>query len=230
VWAPDLWTIALLCGVGAVAMALGGHRGAHMTYFFHLVTPALTVVALAGVDRRAITRLAFAASLPMAALANAHWFTLDAARFARAEATFARVGAAIARASRPAATGEFAALLLAAGVRPLETGHSEYGSIPAPPLVLEPVWGRLDEAAAEERRFARRFYSALHEGTFDLIVANRRRLDLFTPDLLAGRYRVVDELQIDMPWARQAWPVDVWVPNRPGGAPWPATAVPEHRK
>lgn len=210
----DLWTVSLGVGVASVVLALGGHRGAHMTYLFHLVTPPLTVVALRHVDRLAPRRLAFAASLPIAALLNAHWFAIDPARFARAEETFARLGTAIALARSPAGTSEFAPLILEAGNDPIETGHTEYfRALRSAPLVGR-LLGSPEPLRTEAQRFTKTFYTAVDRASFDLVVANQRRLDLFTPELLWHRYRLSERLEIDMAWAQQSWPVDVWVPRR----------------
>lgn len=220
-WRPwrapvDLWTLALGAGVAAMVLALGGHRGAHMTYFFHLVTPPLTVVALRHADRATLPRLAFAVALPVAVLLNAHWFTFDVDRMTRAEATFNRLARAIDHASRPAGTSEIAPLLMAAGIDPVETGHTEYFHVSEHPAYLSLFWAEAARLEAGERRFTHRFYSAMHSGAFDLVIANRRRLDLFTPDALSTRYAPVERVQIDLPWTQQSWPVDLWVPIRPG--------------
>jgi hypothetical protein len=39
------WAWALALGAGAMALGLGWHRGAYLTYYYHLVLPALAVVA-----------------------------------------------------------------------------------------------------------------------------------------------------------------------------------------
>ncbi|MGE3511879.1 MAG: hypothetical protein AB7N65_23680 [Vicinamibacterales bacterium] len=217
-WRPwrqplDLWTVALACGVATMLFALGGHRGAHMTYFFHLVTPPLTIIALRHADRTTLSRLAFAASLPLAIWLNAHWFTLDVARMARAERTFDRLARAIDDARTPTGTSEFAPLLMAAGVEPVETGHTEYFHISRPPGILVPFWGELSRLQAGERRFTRRVYAALYSGAYDLVIANRRRLDVLTPDALSNRYQTVERVELDLPWAQQSWPVEVWIPR-----------------
>lgn len=223
----DLWTLALLAGSVAIAARLGGHRGAHMTYFFHLVTPPLTVVALRLADTRHVPRLAFAVSLVIGVWLNAHWFTLDVDRFARAERTFATLAAAIAAAEHPTATGEMAPLLLAARVDPIESGHTQYFHIGPAPWFLAPFWGAADALSDQERRFTRHFYKTLDGRGFDLIIANRRALDLITPQLLYSRYRETRQVDIDMPWARQAWPVDIWVPTELTVDRRPRTAVQE---
>lgn len=218
-WRPwrralDLWTVALFVGIAAIALALGGHRGAHMTYFFHVITPALTIVALRDADRRHTTRLAMAAGLLVAVALNTHWFTLDLARMARAEATFDHLARAIGRADRPTGTSEVAPLLLAAGRDPIETGHTEYFHISRPPLYLTPLWGETGPLEAGARVFERRFYSAMQNGAFDLVIANRRALDRITPDALSLRYRPVERLVIDLPWAQQSWPIEIWTRQR----------------
>ncbi|MFN8060974.1 MAG: hypothetical protein U0Q12_17585 [Vicinamibacterales bacterium] len=210
----DLWACALLSGVAAIVLKLGGHTGAHMTYLFHLVSPPLTVVALRAAERRTIARFAFAAALPVAAFLNAHWFTFDMARIARAEAVFARAATAIAAAKHPAATTEFAPLLLAAGVPPIETGHTEYFRAVAPPWYLAPLWSAMPPLEAAQTRFTKGFRSAVDAEAFDLVIADRRGLDLLSADALAGRYRPVEPFELDLAWAQQSWPADIWRPIR----------------
>jgi hypothetical protein len=214
-WRPwrraiDLWAVALFVGVAAVLLTLGGHRGAHMTYFFHLITPPLTIVALRDADRQPLTRFAMAVALLIAIVCNVHWFSLDLDRMARAEATFERLARTINGAARPTGTSEVAPLLLAAGRDPIETGHTEYFYIERLPAYLAPLWGGSGRLEAGARLFERRFYSAMHSGAFDLVIANRRSLDRITPDGLAFRYRPVERLVIDLPWAQQSWPVEIW--------------------
>lgn len=219
-WRPgrraiDLWTVALCVGAAAIVLGLGGHRGAHMTYFFHVLTPPLTIVALRDADRRPLPRFAMSLGLVVAVALNAHWFTLDWDRMARAEATFARLSRAIDAAVWPTGTSEVAPLLLAAGRDPIETGHTEYFRIRRPPAYLAPLWGETDRLEEGARLFERRFYSAMHRGAFDLVIANRRELDRITPDALALRYRPVERFVIDLPWAQQSWPVEIWTRDHP---------------
>lgn len=209
----SLWTMAFLVGLVAIAARLGGHRGAHMTYFFHLVTPPLTILALRLADRTALARLAFSLSLLAGVFLNAHWFMLDVNRLDVAEQAFARLSAAISHSAHPTATSEMAPLLLAAGVDPVETGHTQYFRIVTPPWYLAPLWGPLDGLRRQERLFTRSFYKMIDGRGFDLVIANRRALDLLTPQLLYSRYKETTHLEIDMPWARQSWPVDVWIPT-----------------
>src|SRR5205085_12108463 len=72
---------------------LGWHPGAHMTYLFHLVTPVLIPAMWPALARREWTRTFVAACLPVAFVLNAGYFPLAPARFARAEATFAKIDA-----------------------------------------------------------------------------------------------------------------------------------------
>ncbi|MBM3769891.1 MAG: hypothetical protein FJW27_01100 [Acidimicrobiia bacterium] len=208
--AMDLWTVALLVGLAAVLLVLGGHRGAHMTYFFHVVTPPLTIVALREADRRLLARVAMSLALLVAVAINAHWFTFDLDRMARAESTFDRLARAIDAAVRPTGTSEVAPLLLAAGRDPIETGHTEYFHNRRLPAYLAPLWGETERFETAVRLFERRFYSAIHNGAFDLVISNRLALDRITPDALAVRYRPVEHLVIDLPWAQQSWPVEIW--------------------
>jgi hypothetical protein len=48
------WAFALLLGVAAMASGLGWHKGAYLTYYFHLVLPALAVCAAFACERLAI--------------------------------------------------------------------------------------------------------------------------------------------------------------------------------
>ena len=157
---------------------MGGHRGAHMTYFFHLVTPPLTVVALRRLDRSPWAQLAVGLAFVAALGLNAHWFMRDPGRLARAERTFATLASEIDHAAHPTGTGEFAPLLLAAGVDPTESGHTQYFHIVAPPWYLGPFWSSLSTLYAQERQFTQQFYKTLDGRGYDVIVANRRALDL----------------------------------------------------
>lgn len=223
---PDFWAFALFAGITAIVLALGGHPGAHMTYLFHLVSPPLTVVALRAASRHAGGRLGFAALVPATALVIAlvpssnslgqPLFMLELDRFARAEASFARAQAAIAQARNPTGTTEFAPLLLAAGHTPIETGHSEYWTALDPPWPLSLLWPDPARLAAAEARLGSEFRAAIEAREFDLVLANRRGFGLIPAALLEAHYEQVEPIAIDLPWAMQAWPGDVWRPRASG--------------
>jgi len=215
--APDFWTFALFSGVAAIGFALGGHVGAHMTYLFHLISAPLTVVALRAASRWPLGRSMFAALVPVAVVLNAHWFPLDPARFARAEAGFAHAWSAIRDAANPTGTTEFAPLLMAAGHTPIETGHSEYWKVVPVPWPLSLVWPDEARLRAAEQRIGPEFQAALAAQRFDLVLANRLGFGLIPKASLEPGYERVEPLSIDMPWAQQAWPGDLWRP-RPGSA------------
>lgn len=218
----DVWDLALAVGMLAVMASLGGHRGAHMTYLFHLVSPPLTVVVLRAAHARRGARLAFAATLPLAVILNAHWFAWDLDRLHRAETAFARAQQWIATARHPTGTAEFAPLLIAAGHSPIETGHSEFLETVSPPPWLAPLWPPRDRVDAAMRRGAEQVWNGIARGAFDVVLANRRDLGLITTSQLETTYRRVDTLDLDMWWAGQRWPADVWVPQEQaqGSGPW----------
>jgi hypothetical protein len=190
------WAFAALCGLAVLLASLGGHNGAHMTYFFHLLTPplAIAIVAAARDDRRVARALALA--LPPAVLLNAHWFVIDPDRFGPAEARFAVAGELIAAARSPLVTTEFAALAALSGHVPVETGHSEYA--------LGPDGREATRAAIAE---------ALRQRRHDLVIVNRNNGGLVhARDVEAAGYTRVAEMPVDLVWAMQAWGADVWRP------------------
>jgi hypothetical protein len=193
---PGFWAFAALCGLAVLLASLGGHGGAHMTYFFHLLTPPLAVAVVAAAGEAAAPARALVLALPATALLNAHWFVLDPDRFAPAEARFAVAADAIAAASAPLVTTEFAALAALAGHAPIETGHSEYALGP------------------EGREAMRAMIAArLAAGTHDLVIANRANGGLVhARDVAAAGYRREAEMPVDLVWAMQAWPADLWRP------------------
>jgi hypothetical protein len=188
------WAFAALSGLAVLVVALGGHGGAHMTYFFHLLTPPLAVAVAAAIGTAEAPRRALVLSLPVAVMLNAHWFVLDPARFAAAEARFAVAAEALATAAAPLVTTEFAALAALAGHRPVETGHSEY--------MLAP-----DEQAALRQRLA----EALRARAFDIAIVNRNNGGLVhARDVEAAGYVRVAPIPVDLVWAMQAWDADLW--------------------
>jgi len=192
------WGFAALCGLAVLIVSLGGHTGAHMTYFFHLLTPPLAIAVAASASASAAARRALTLALPAAVVLNAHWFVLDPERFAVAEARFALAEAALAEAAAPLVTTEFAALAGLAGHAPVETGHSEY---------------TLDEAGREALRAA--LAALLADGAFDIAIVNRNNGGIVhARDVAAAGYVPVANLPVELVWASQAWEADIWLPPR----------------
>ncbi|MCU0985137.1 MAG: hypothetical protein MUC89_09380 [Acetobacteraceae bacterium] len=196
------WCFAALCGLAVLLVSLGGHGGAHMTYFFHLLTPplAVAIAALAGTNPWPGRVMLLA--LPPTILLNAHWFVTNPHRFATAEARFAVAGELLAAARAPLVTTEFAALAALAGHVPVETGHSEY---------------MLDAAGQAALRATIRAQLAARQ--HDVVIVNRNNGGLvLARDVEAAGYRRVAELPVDLVWAMQSWEADIWLPPEGGGA------------
>ncbi len=190
------WAFAAFCGLAVLLASLGGHGGAHMTYFFHLLTPPLAIAIVAASVRDEAPIRAMVLVLPLAVLLNAHWFVVDPSRFAAAEARFAIAADALAAARSPLVTTEFAALAALAGHVPLETGHSEY--------MLD------DDAAAALRA---RIAADLAARRIDLAIVNRNNGGLVhARDVEAAGYVRAMALPVDLVWAMQAWDADIWLP------------------
>jgi len=188
------WAFAALCGLAVLVVALGGHVGAHMTYFFHLLTPPLAIAFAAAIGTGEGPRRAFVLLLPVAVILNTRWFVLDPSRFAAAEARFAVAAEALAEASAPLVTTEFAALAALSGHSPIETGHSEYMLAPA------------DQAALRQRLAA-----ALRDRSFDIVIVNRNNAGLVhARDVEAAGYVRVLSLPVELVWAMQSWEADLW--------------------
>lgn len=192
------WSFAALCGLAVLLAALGGHSGAHMTYFFHLLTPPLAIAVAAASGAAPAAGRALILALPVAVVLNAHWFTLDPARFDAAEARFSLAAAALGAARAPLVTTEFAALAALAGHAPIETGHSEY---------------MVDAAGAAALR--RRIAEDLAARRFDMAIVNRNNGGLVhARDVEAAGYRRVMALPVDLVWAAQAWEANIWLAPR----------------
>ncbi len=190
------WGFAALCGLAALLASLGGHGGAHMTYFFHLLTPPLAIAVAAATGKREAPTRAMVLVLPIAVLLNAHWFVIDPSRFAPAEARFAIAAEALAKARNPLVTTEFAALAALSGHVPLETGHSEY--------MLAPE---------EQARLRARIAADLAARRIDLAIVNRNNGGLVhARDVEAAGYIRLVPLPVDLVWAMQHWEADIWVP------------------
>jgi hypothetical protein len=188
------WGFAALCGLAVLLVSLGGHGGAHMTYFFHLLTPPLAIAVAAAMGEAEAPRRALILSLPVAVALNAHWFVIDPKRFAEAEARFAVAAEALAAASSPLVTTEFAALAALAGHAPVETGHTEY--------MLPP---------AEQAALRRRLSEALRARAFDIAIVNRNDGGLvLARDVEAAGYIRAATIPVDLVWAMQSWDADLW--------------------
>lgn len=192
------WGFAALCGLAVLLVSLGGHTGAHMTYFFHLLSPSLAIALAAATGRAAGPPRALILTLPLAVLLNAHWFVLSPDRFAAAEARFAIAAEALSGARSSLVTTEFAALAALAGHVPVETGHSEY---------------MVDAAGADALR--RRIADDLAARRFEVVIVNRNNGGLVhARDVEAAGYRRAAAIPVDLVWAAQAWEADIWLPPR----------------
>jgi hypothetical protein len=205
-----------LFGAATLAILLGGHTGAHLSYFFQFLTPYFLVLALSLAVRHASAMAIFRLTLPIAILASAHWFPLDPGRILRAGEDFFVARRLIAESPSVLATAEFAGPL-AEMHRPIaDSGHSAYlvnatrpppaalRALLPPSAVISEAWET--ESTAIGDGIARQRYDLA------LIGAPSR---LFPMDLLARRYQPAGSFIIDMPWALQRWPVTLWRPRRP---------------
>jgi hypothetical protein len=213
---PGFWAFAAFCGAAVLAASLGGHPGAHMTYFFHLLTPFAVVAVTAAAGPHALPRRAMAFAFPVAILLSAQWFPADPSTFAVAEADFATAASLIAQAHQPLATTEFAPLLLAAGHRAPENGHADYfpyALARPPPALLAPLFPPAPVLARQAALLTRPIEDGLAARRFDLVLTNRFGFGLIPRPLLEAHYRVVGELPVAMPWAAQAWTAEIWRPR-----------------
>lgn len=200
----------------ALVFCLGGDTGAHLSYFFELLSPFAAVAILTAAARQPLALALFRLALPAAVLVNAHWFPLDPGRIAAAGIRYAEMRVLVDEGREVLASTEFAGLL-ALEHRPLAaTGHARYfvnatdyeapfwlaPLLPSPEL-LDTVWRR--HCSAIER--------GIEQQRYDLVLTDPSPGAPVTLDLLAGRYRVVRTLTIDMPWALQTWPIRVWRPR-----------------
>ena len=210
---PAFWTFAAACALAALLVALGGHTGAHMSYFFHLLSPPLTLAVLGAGARATAPGRALVLSLPLAMLLNAHWFPLDPDRFAEAEARFAAARRLMAAAEAPLVTTELAAAAALEGLPATETGHSEYFpdyAVRDPPLLLRPLWLSGETIARAIAGLAGEVEAGLCAQRFDIVIANQGSSLVRRETLLRCGYEVVDRIEIDMAWSFQRWTLDVW--------------------
>jgi hypothetical protein len=212
---PGFWTFTSVAALAALLVVLGGHTGAHMSYFFHLLSPPLAIAVLGAGARDAVPQRAFGLALPLAIVLNAPWFPFDPDRFAEAEARFAAAERLMAAAAAPLVTTELAALAVLDGLPAPETGHSEYFADYValdPPALLEPLWLPRETIARELAGLAEEVGGDLDAQRFDLVIANRGSALVRREVLLRCRYRVVDQIEIEMAWSFQRWPMEVWRP------------------
>lgn len=212
------WAFAALAGLSALLLRLGGHDGAHMTYFFHLLSPFAAVALAAAAGEAPLPRRAVACAFPLALLLNAHWFPWQVQRFAAAEAGFAAAARLIEAARSPLATTEFAPLLLAAGRPAPETGHSEYFAgvlAAAPPSWLAPLLPPRAVLEARAAALAAPIETGLAARAFDLVLTNPFGFGLMPRPLLEANYAPAGRLAVEMPWAAQAWEAEIWRPRPP---------------
>jgi hypothetical protein len=109
-----------------------------------------------------------------------------------------------------------------AGVLALEhrpqtaTGHARYFVYAAeeePPFWLKPLLPPVSilEAEWESRRNGIR--RGIEQQRYDLALTDPAPGPLIPLDLLAERYRSAGAITIDMPWALQTWPIQIWRPR-----------------
>jgi hypothetical protein len=205
-----------LLGTLALLGILGGHTGAHLSYFFQLLTPYLVVVALAKAARHKFALGLFRLSLPVAILANAHWFPLDPVRIAKAGDDFS-VARDLIRSSRESlATSEFAGILAEARRPVADTGHSAYlvNAARPPPAWLQKFVPPASAIRAEWEAEGAAIRAGVDQQRYDLALIGRQPSLLFPLDRLVERYEQAGTMTIDMPWALQRWPVILWRPRR----------------
>jgi hypothetical protein len=201
-----------IVNAGVFFAVFAGHPGAHMTYLFHLVTPLLIVAVLPQLAADSWARALVVVALPIAFVANAHYFPLTFDRFRRAEATSALLTDAIRSHTHVLGSTEVAGAIALSGQPVFDSGHSQYfgaaasdrpwpGFVPAD--LLRARWdGFLDDINA-----------GITGERFDLIIRSRRP-GLIPDRLVAQHYVRVATIDVDFPWGAQRWPVDLWEPAR----------------
>jgi len=220
------------CAVAALLLAvvLGGHRGAHLTYFTQLLTAPLALAVLPRLADRRLARIAVLAAIPVASVANAPLYRLDPGAFAVAEAATRRVDDEIRHARSVLSSPEFAGLLARAGRPVHDTGQSEYFFLADGPAALAVLPGFVapEESAGRRAAFVAAIEAGLRDRTFDLVVLGRRERWLIPDALLDAGYERTGTVPAPHAWARQDWAVDLWRP-RGGQATTPAAPPPPAR-
>jgi hypothetical protein len=204
---------AFASAVNAVVFfaVFAGHPGAHMTYLFHLVTPVLIVALLPHVGVESWSGALVVAALPVAFVANAHYFPLTFSRFRSAEATFAQLTAAIRTHAHVLGSTEVAGPLALSGQPVFDSGHSQYFGAAA----ADRSWPGLVPGAVIQARwegFLHDIDTGIAEQQFDLIIRSRRP-GLIPADAVAQHYVRVATFDMEFPWAAQRWPLDLWEPR-----------------
>jgi len=212
---PDPYAFVAALGFLVYLALLGGHPGAHMTYLFQLVTPALVVAVVPRLAGRPAARAAALAALPVAVAWMAPWFPWSFETFRRGEDAFAAVAAALEGRGEVLGSTEAAGVLALAGRPVTESGQSEYfGGIAAAPRL--PVLPVPDGVLAERwEAFRADIRAGLEARRYDLVIRSRRPGGVIPEDLLAGSYRVSATVPLLFAWTGQAWPVDLWEPRPP---------------
>jgi hypothetical protein len=218
-WKRDVGLFPAMTILGTVALVfcLGGHTGAHLSYFFQLLSPFLAIVVLVAAkdDRPALA--VFRLALPAALLLNAQWFPLSPVRILDAGRDFAADRTLIAGSGTVLTTTEFAGALVEAHRDLAETGHAEYlvnATQDSVPAWLAPLVPHLPEISTEWRREVMAIAGRVDDAQYDLVLIGARPTPLIPQSALDRHYRQAGTLTIDMPWALQRWPVRVL---RPGG-------------
>lgn len=210
---PDPFAFVAALGFLAYLALLGGHPGAHMTYLFQLVTPALTVALVPRLSGRPLARAACLAALPAAVAWTAPWFPWTSEPFRRGEAAFAEVARAVAAHGRVLGSTEAAGVLALAGRPVVESGQSEYfgGIAAAPALPLLPLPGGV--LAGRWEAFNDGIRRGIEDRAYGLVIRSRRPGGVIPQDLLERHYRVVGTVPLLFAWTGQAWPVDLLEPR-----------------
>lgn len=209
---PSPYAFAAAVNATVFFCVFAGHAGAHMTYLFHLVTPLLLVALLPGFDERSWPGAAVAVALPIAFVANAHYFPLTFSRFRAAEATFAQLSDAIRAHRYVLGSTEVAGPLALAGQPVFDSGHSQYFGDAA---IKSRIPGLIPAESIDARwkAFLADMKGGIIEERFDLIIRNRRP-GLIPDRLVAAHYKRVATIDVDLPWGAQRWPLDLWEPIR----------------
>jgi len=209
---PSPFAFAAAVNATVFFCIFAGHAGAHMTYMFHLVTPLLLAAMWPSFDERSWAGAIVALALPVAFIANAHYFPLTFGRFRAAEATFAQLSDVIRTHQYVLGSTEVAGPLALAGQPVFDSGHSQYFGEAA---VKYRVPGLVPAESIDARwkAFLSEMKSGIVAGRFDLIIRNRRP-GLIPDGLVAAHYNRVATIEVDLPWGAQRWPLDLWEPIR----------------
>jgi hypothetical protein len=209
---PSMFAFASLINTAVFFAVFGGHPGAHMTYLFQLVTPLLILAVFPQLEQQSWSRALVIAALPIAFVANAHYFPLTFSRFRAAEATSAELSEAIRSHQHVLGSTEVAGAIALAGQPVFDSGHSQYFGTAA----SDRQWPGLASADLLRERWDT-FLGDINRGIadqqFDLIIRSRRP-GLIPSDAVAAHYVRVNTIDVDFPWGAQRWPLDLWEPRR----------------